>query len=226
MHMLISPHCLMDKQMRQTDLDQLIYTYMCLMIMLYLSKKHFGTSSVILTRLQCAFTACSAFPVFATFQWNGKNLKFTSFCVNIFITVLLRVLKIKQILVRLTFWTATSSYQVMGTSLKKVWVMQNIPRWIWSFSCNWLDENKGKWAGHGLIDWIYHTSWKKAYFRNKCDKFKNAGARILDSVYHMTFKLFCYRNLHVLPYISGIVVISNITPPNNIHVQWNFFLPI
>ena len=53
-------------------------------------------------------------------------------------------------LVKLTFGTATSSHQVMWMSLKKVWVMQNIPRWIWSFSCNWLAENKKKWAGHGL----------------------------------------------------------------------------
>ena len=36
--------------------------------------------------------------------------------------------KNKLNLVKLTFPTATSSNQVMGMSLKKVWVMQNIPR--------------------------------------------------------------------------------------------------
>ena len=66
------------------------------------------------------------------------------------ITVLFRILKIKINLVKLTFQTAFSSRQVMGMSLTKVWVMENIPRWIWSFSCNWLAENKRKWAGHGL----------------------------------------------------------------------------
>ena len=29
--------------------------------------------------------------------------------------------------VKLTFWTAISSHQVMGMSLTKVWVMENIP---------------------------------------------------------------------------------------------------
>ena len=74
--------------------------------------------------------------------------------VSIFWSVLFRVLKIKINLVKLTFWTAISSHQVMGMSLTKVWVMENIPRWIWSFSCIWLAENKRKWAGHGLKDEI------------------------------------------------------------------------
>ena len=39
---------------------------------------------------------------------------------NILITVLFRVLKIKINLVKLTFWTAISSHQVMGMSLTKV----------------------------------------------------------------------------------------------------------
>ena len=54
--------------------------------------------------------------------------KFTSFCVNILITVLFRVLNIKLNSVKLTFWTATSSHQVMGMSLTKVWVNVAI-RW-------------------------------------------------------------------------------------------------
>ena len=36
--------------------------------------------------------------------------------------------EIKIILVTLTFWTAIFSHQVMGMSLTKVWVMENIPR--------------------------------------------------------------------------------------------------
>ena len=50
----------------------------------------------------------------------------------------------------INIWTAISSHQVMGMSLTKLLVMENIQRWIWSFSCNWLAENKRKWAGHGL----------------------------------------------------------------------------
>ena len=53
----------------------------------------------------------------------GFGLKFTSFCVNNLSTVLFRVLKIKINLVKLIFWTAISSHQVMGMSLTKVWVM-------------------------------------------------------------------------------------------------------
>ena len=64
----------------------------------------------------------------SVFSAVAKHLKFTSFCVNILITVLLRVLKIKINLVKLTFWTAISSHQVIGMSLTKVWVMENILR--------------------------------------------------------------------------------------------------
>ena len=35
-----------------------------------------------------------------------------------------------------TLQTAISSHKVMGMYLTKVWVMENIPRRIWSFSCN------------------------------------------------------------------------------------------
>ena len=47
-----------------------------------------------------------------------QHLNFTSLCVNILNTVLFKVLK----KVKLTFWTAISSHQVMGMSLTKVWV--------------------------------------------------------------------------------------------------------
>ena len=69
--------------------------------------------------------------------------------VSIFFQFLFRGLNIK-LKVKLIFWTAISSHQVVGMSLTKGWVMENIPRWIWSFSCNQLAENKRKWAGHGL----------------------------------------------------------------------------
>ena len=55
------------------------------------------------------------------------NLKFPSFCVNILITVFFRVLKIKINLVKLTFLTAFSSHQVLGT--KGVGYVIDIP-WI------------------------------------------------------------------------------------------------
>ena len=55
-------------------------------------------------------------------------MKFTSFCVNIHITALFRVLKIKIDLVKLTFLTVIYSHQVMGMSLIKMWVMENILR--------------------------------------------------------------------------------------------------
>ena len=63
--------------------------------------------------------------VFCSRQFSVKQLKFTSFCVNILITVFLRVLKIKLHLVKLTFQTAISSHQVMGMLSKKceVWKM-------------------------------------------------------------------------------------------------------
>ena len=45
-----------------------------------------------------------------------------------FLLVKFRVLRIKLNSKKLTFWTAISSHQVMGMSLTKVWVMENIPR--------------------------------------------------------------------------------------------------
>ena len=76
--------------------------------------------------------------------------------VSIFFQFLFRGLNIK-LKVKLTFWTAFSSHQVVEMSLTKGWVMENIPRWIWSFSCNRLAENKMKWAGHGLNTCIKTT---------------------------------------------------------------------
>ena len=94
--------------------------------MLSLSK-HFGTSSVISD--QASMYMCSLVSDFCSRLFSVKQLtlKVTSFCVNTLITVLFRVLKINLNLVKFTFWTAISSHQVMGMSLTKVWVMENIP---------------------------------------------------------------------------------------------------
>ena len=80
-------------------------------------KKRFGTSSVISDK--ASMYMCSLVSVFYSRLFSVKqlNLKFTSFCVNVLITVLFRVLKIKLNSVKLTFWTAISSHQVMGMSL-------------------------------------------------------------------------------------------------------------
>ena len=83
--------------------------------------------------------------------------------VSIFFQFLFRGLNIKLNLVKLTFWTAISSHKVVGMSLTKEWVMENIPRWIWSFSWNRLAENKRKWAGHGLNTCI-KTTIKVCFF--------------------------------------------------------------
>ena len=47
-------------------------------------------------------------PVFSV---TAKILKFTLFCINNLVTVIIRVLKTE---VKLTFWTAISSQQAMG----------------------------------------------------------------------------------------------------------------
>ena len=72
---------------------------------------------------------CSLVGVFCSRHFSVKQLTFEIYIIlcQIFTTVLLKVLKIKIDLVKLTFWTAISSYQVMGMSLTKVWVMENIP---------------------------------------------------------------------------------------------------
>ena len=84
-------------------------------------KKYLGTSSVISDQGSMYMWV----NVFCSRHFSVKQL--TSVCVNILITVLFRVLKIK-VKVQLTFWTAISSHQLMGMSLTKVWVMENIPR--------------------------------------------------------------------------------------------------
>ena len=139
---------------------------MCRLVMLSFKKSILGQAVSFLTRLQCTCAALSVFSAVTTFLWNSYYLRFTSFCVNILITVLFRVLNIKLSLVKLTFWTAISTHQVMGMSLAKVWVMENIPRWIWSFSCNRLAENQRKLAGHGLITVIrlnFAFKWRPSW---------------------------------------------------------------
>ena len=68
-----------------------------------------------LTRLKCTCTVWSVFSAVATFPCNSYNLNFTSFCVNILIKVFFRVLKLKLKLMELTFRTAISIHQVMGS---------------------------------------------------------------------------------------------------------------
>ena len=66
------------------------------------------------------YSLVSVFFLFSPlFSERTKILTFTSFCNDILITVLYRVLKIKINLVKLKFWTAISSHQVMGMSLSK-----------------------------------------------------------------------------------------------------------
>ena len=92
-------------------------------------KKDLGTSSVISD--QASMYICSLVSVFCSRQFSVKQLTFEIyiiFFVNILITVLFRILNIKPNLVKLAFWTAISSHQVMEMNLTKVWVMENIPR--------------------------------------------------------------------------------------------------
>ena len=101
--------------------------FMCRLVMLSFIK-HFGTSSVISD--QTSMYMCSLVIVFCCRHISVKQLTFEIYIIlcQYFIKVLFRVLKIKINLVKLTFWTAISSHQVMGMSLTKVWVMENIPR--------------------------------------------------------------------------------------------------
>ena len=69
---------------------------------------------------------CSLVSDFCSHHFSVKQLTFRIY--YILITVLFRVLNIKLNLVKLTFWTAVSSHQVMGMSLTKVWGMESIPR--------------------------------------------------------------------------------------------------
>ena len=90
------------------------------------------------------------FSIVANFLWISWNLKFTYFCVNILITVYLRVLKIKLNFCEIKISNSNFLSSSYGNALKKLWGMENIPHWIWPISSNWLAENKRKWAGHGL----------------------------------------------------------------------------
>ena len=58
--------------------------------------------------------------LFCSRYFSVKQLTFEIYIIlcQYFITVLFRVLKIKIDLVKLTFWTAISSHQVMGGDLK------------------------------------------------------------------------------------------------------------
>ena len=69
---------------------------------------------------------CSLVGVFCSRHFSVKQLTFE-------IDIILcqysyHSFKIKMSLVKLTFWIAISSHQVMGMGLTKVWVMENIPR--------------------------------------------------------------------------------------------------
>ena len=107
--------------------------------------------------------------------------------VSIFFQFLFRGLNIK-LKVKLTFWTAISSHQVVGMSLTKGWVMENIPRWIWSFSCNRLAENKKKWAGHGLNTCIKTTI--KVCFLEKKNWFDISKTTKFQGSHRYTYCIF------------------------------------
>ena len=107
--------------------------------------------------------------------------------VSIFFQFVFRGLNIK-LKVKLTFWTAISSHQVVGMSLTKGWVMENIPRWIWSFSCNRLAENKKKWAGHGLNTCIKTTI--KVCFLEKKNWFDISKTTKFQGSHRYTYCIF------------------------------------
>ena len=92
-------------------------------------KKHFGTSSVIFDKV--LMYMYSLVGVFCSLHFSVKQLTFEIYiilCQYSYHSFIFRVVKIKINLVKLTFWTAISSHQVMEMSLTKVWVMENIPR--------------------------------------------------------------------------------------------------
>ena len=105
-----------------------------------------------------------------------------------------------------TSWTAISSHQVIGMSLSKVWIIENIPHWIWLFYCNWLAQNKTKWAGHVLIVFDDLT-FLSCYFW-KCHAWM---LRIIWPLFPVTFlnlsfnfraRLLKFCNSHIL-YVKG-----------------------
>ena len=121
MYRLISPHCLsilsLFSNSEDTHISMHIHVPFGHAVFI---KKHFQTSSVISD--QASMHMCSLVRVFCSHHFSVKQLTFEIdiICVNVLITVLCSVLTIKIDLVKLTFWTAISSHQVMGMSLKKV----------------------------------------------------------------------------------------------------------
>ena len=91
-------------------------------------KKRFRTSSVISD--QASLYMCSLVSVFCSRIFSVNQLTFEIYIILCQYSDHSFILgsKIKLNLVKLTIWTAISSHQVMGMSLTKVWVMENIPR--------------------------------------------------------------------------------------------------
>ena len=158
MYRLISPRCLCILSWFSNSGDTQISMYIHVPFgHAVFIKKHFETSSVISD--QASMYMFSLVSVFCSrlLLWNSCHLKFTLFCVNILITVLFRVLKIKINLVKLTF--LSSSYG--NESHKTYWKC-----WLWKIYhaeygpflvTDWL---KTKWSGrvmdkHG-ITFLYH----------------------------------------------------------------------
>ena len=101
---------------------------MCRLVMLSF-KRRFGTSSVISD--QASIYMCSLVSVFCSRLFSVNQLTFEIYIILCQYSDHSFILgsKNKNInLVKLTFWTAISSHQVMGMSLTKMWVMENIPR--------------------------------------------------------------------------------------------------
>ena len=108
MYRLVSPHCLSILPYCANSGDSLrsAYIYMCRLVMVLYQIAFLGQTVY-------SMYTCRLVSVFCSRQFSVKqlNLKLTSPCVNILITVFFRVLKINIILMVLTFLTA-SSHQV------------------------------------------------------------------------------------------------------------------
>ena len=108
--------------------------FMCRLVMRSLSKAFSGKQCNFWTGFNVHVQPGQCFlssPLFCetAYIWNLHHF------VSIFFSVLFKVLKLKLNLVKLTFWTAISSHQVMGMSLTKVWVMYrlfNVLCWLWN----------------------------------------------------------------------------------------------
>ena len=94
---------------------------------------------------------CSLVCVFCSRKFSVKQLKFEIYIVlcQYSIIVFFRVLKIKLNLVKLTFRTAISSYQVMGMLSKKceVWKIYHTESGPF-LATDWL-KSKGSWRFMG-----------------------------------------------------------------------------